>query len=112
MGKPVWVRLDGELLPLTIAGTAGESGMTWAVLRTERFPRAWLDQRRLEIYLVLERHTGVLVPARYLRRRGGAPGLIIMTRGRKEFAAVRILGRDRDQAVVQGVAEGTVLLPR
>ena len=112
VGKSVWVRLDGELLPLTVAGAAVEGGTTWAVLRTERFPRAWLDQRRLELYLVLERYTGVLVPVRYLHRRDGMSGLMTMARGRKKFVTVQVLGRDRDRAVVEGLAEGTILLPR
>lgn len=111
-GKTVWARLAGELLPLAVTGTVGEGGTTWTALRTERFPRAWLDRRRIQVHLVLDRYTGTLVPARYLRRRGGTLGVIAMTRGRPEFKAVQVLGRDRDWAVVEGLAEGTVLLPR
>jgi len=111
-GGEAWAKEQDGLVPMTVVKTVSERGNTWVVLRTDRFPPAWLDQRRSALHLLWLRYSGTLVPRRYLRRRDGKAGVLAMTGGRVEFVPVEVVGQDHYQAAVRGVSAGTMLMPR
>ncbi|MGE5529713.1 MAG: HlyD family efflux transporter periplasmic adaptor subunit [Patescibacteria group bacterium] len=111
-GGRLWAREDESLVPLSVVKTVSSRQGTMAVLRTDRFPPAWLAVRQSRLDLVWERYTGTLVPSRFLRRRNGRSGLIVMVRGKPSFEPVTVLAYNRGQAVVEGIREGEILLPR
>ena len=112
VGRTVWVRVQDALIPLTVVGSTSQKGTDWLLLRTERFPPAWLDHRLLDFFLIWGRHTGTVLPNRYIREREGQPGVTSLIRGHAEFVPVEVLGRDRHQAVVRGLREGDIVVAR
>lgn len=112
-GQNVWIRgPEGELVPFTVAGVTPDGADAWIVLRTERFPGAWLAERRAVLDLILERHTGMLVPLRCLRRRDGVQGVMLVQRGRARFTPVTVIAQDGRRAVVRGLPADAILRTR
>lgn len=111
-GKRLWARLRGGAIPLEVVATTVRNHESWLILRTELFPPDWLDRRRVEFELIFARFTGTLVPLRYLYTRGEQTGVFVLRRGRAVFRAVKVLGQDRDRAVLADLPPGTLLVTR
>lgn len=111
VGERLWARDQETLIPLFVAKVVSGDEI-WIVLKSERFPLAWLDRRFLNLYLVSGRYTGTIVPRRFIHQQDGRYGINVVVNGRSKFTAVELLGQDRRQAVVRGLREGSILLPR
>ena len=105
----VWVEEAGKLIPAVVAKAVAAPGNI-LVLRTDRFPRTWLDRRVFSLRLVLGRYTGTVLPLSLLRWQDGRCGVWTLVRSRKEFVSVDILGKSDRLVAVAGIDEGTVLL--
>lgn len=111
-GGKVWIREGGRLIPLTVVEVRRDGAATWLILRAERFPLSWLGEYARRAELVTARYTGTTVPRRYLREKNGQLGVTVMAGGRASFRPVQLRGTDGRLAVVEGLREGDIVLPR
>lgn len=79
------------------------------VISLNRFPPDCLEKRVLTVRLEWSRESGVIVPCSAVVTRKGHAGVIV-DRGRiKEFRPVTVLAQNRRNAVVEGIAPGTLV---